>query len=106
MVHITLYKPPSHVISHSFITAKMTATPQDELFDKFMVLLFFIELNMLFFIIISGQRRQQNPAPSQPAPQLQPQPPPLRRRKLRIHGLYLGHFKERKEDATKHSWIN
>ena len=58
-------------IKHSFITAKMPATHQDELFDKFRVLLVFIELNLLCFIIISRQKRQQNPAPPQLAPQPQ-----------------------------------
>ena len=41
----------------------------------------FIELNMLFFIMISRHRRQRNPAPAQPGPPPQPQPPPRRRRK-------------------------
>ena len=43
-------RPSSHVTSHSFITAKMTATYQDEILR---VTWFFVELNMLFFIIIS-----------------------------------------------------
>ena len=59
----------------------MPATYQDELFDKLWVIWFFIELNMLFFIMISRERRQQNPPPTQPAPPPQPQPPPCRRRK-------------------------
>ena len=59
----------------------MTVTQQDKLFDKLRVLWFFINLNMLFFIVISRQRRQQNPAPAQPAPPPHPQPPPYRRRK-------------------------
>ena len=44
------------------------------------VFCFFIELNMLFFMI-SRQRGQQNPTPAQLAPQPQPQPPPKRMRK-------------------------
>ena len=58
----------------------MTATHQKELFDKLKVLWFFIELNMLLFFMISRHRKQQNPAPAQPAPPSQPQPPPRRRR--------------------------
>ena len=81
VIQITLYKPPAHVIKHSFITAKMPITNQDELFDKFRILLVFIELNLLVFIIISRQRRQQKRAPAQPVPQPQPQPPPRRRTK-------------------------
>ena len=55
----------------------MTATHQEELFDQLWVLWFFIELNMLLFIMVSRHRRQQNPALAQPAPQ----PPPCRRRR-------------------------
>ena len=44
----------------------MTATHQEELFDKLRVLWFFIELNILLFFMISRHRRQQNPdLPSQ-----------------------------------------
>ena len=59
---------PSHVILHSFITFKMSATDQDELFDNFTVLLVVFRLHLLFFINISRQRRQQNTAPAQTAP--------------------------------------
>ena len=59
----------------------MTNTHQEDLFAKLRVLWFFIELKMLFFIMISRQRRQQKPAPAQPAPPPQPQSPPRRRRK-------------------------
>ena len=65
---------------HSFLTARMTST-HEELFGKLRVLWFFIELNMLFVIMISRHRRQQNSAPTQSAPPPQPQPPPCRRRK-------------------------
>ena len=41
-------------------------------------LLFFIELNILLYMIISRHRRQQNPALAQP---VSPPPPPPRRRK-------------------------
>ena len=71
--------PSSLVRSHSCSTAKMTATHQEELFDKLRVLWFFIELNMLLFFMISRHRRQQNPSHAQPAPP--PQPPAHRRRK-------------------------
>ena len=37
------------MISHSFITVKITATNQDELFDKFRLLLVFIKLNICYF---------------------------------------------------------
>ena len=51
-------------MSHSFITAKMKVTHQDELFGKLRAVWFFIELNMLFLIMISkqrGQRRRRKP---------------------------------------------
>ena len=80
-IHITLYKPLSPGMSHSFHTAKMTATHQEELFNRLRVLWFFTELNMLLFFLISTYRRQQNPAPAQPAPAPQPQPPQCRRRR-------------------------
>ena len=59
----------------------MTATHQEELFDKLRVLWFFMELNMLLFFMISRHRRQQNPAPAQQASPPQPQSLPHRRRK-------------------------
>ena len=77
-IHITLYKPPSPVMCHSFHTSKMTATYQEQLLDPLRILLFFIELNMLLYIMISKHRRQQNPAPAQPT---SPSPPPPRRRR-------------------------
>ena len=64
---------------HSFHTSKMAGTHQEQLLDHLRVLLFFIELNMLLYIMISTLRRQQNPAHAQPASQ--PLPPPRRRRK-------------------------
>ena len=45
-IQITLYKSPPPGMCHSFHTAKMIATHQDELFDKLRVLWFFIELNI------------------------------------------------------------
>ena len=78
-IHITLYKPPSLVMSHSLHTSKLTGTHQEQLLDHLRVLLFFIKLNMLLFIMISRHRRQQNPAHAQPVSP--PPPPPRRRRK-------------------------
>ena len=77
-IHITLYKPPSPVMCHSF-THLMTGTHQEHLLDHLRVLLFFIELNILLYTIISRNRRQQNPAPAQPASP-SPPPPPRRRK--------------------------
>ena len=73
------YHPPSPVMCHSFHTSKMTGTHQEQLLDHLRFLLFFIELNMLLFIMISRHRRQQNPAQAQPASS--PPPPPRRRGK-------------------------
>ena len=57
----------------------MTGTHQDQLIDHLRVLLFFIELNLFLYVVITTHRRQPNPAPAQPAsPSL---PPPRRRRK-------------------------
>ena len=78
MIHITLYKPPSIVMCHSFHTSKMTGAHQEQLIDHLRVLLFFIELNLFLYVVISTHRRQQNPAPAQPA---SPSPPPPRRRR-------------------------
>ena len=39
-IHITLYKPPSHVTSHSFHSSKMTKTQQEQLMDQ--MRLFFV----------------------------------------------------------------
>ena len=64
---------------HSFHTSKMTGTHQEQLIDHLRVLLFFIELNILLYMIISRYRRQQNPAPAQPASS-SPPPPPRRRK--------------------------
>ena len=66
---------------HSFHASMMTGTHQEELFDRIRVLWFFIELNMLFFFIITRHRRQQNPAPAQPEPPPHPQPQPRRSRR-------------------------
>ena len=79
MNHITLYKPPSPVMCHSFNTSKMTGAHQEQLLDHLWVLLFFIELNILLYMMISRHRRQQNPAPAQP--ESSSPPPPPRRRK-------------------------
>ena len=80
-IHITLYKPPFPVMCHSFDTSKMTGTHQEQLIDHLRVLLFFIELNILLYMIISRHRRQQNSAPAQPASLSPPPPAPRRRRK-------------------------
>ena len=77
-IHIILYKPPSPVMCHSFHTLKMTGTHQEQLVDHLRVLLFFVELNLFFYVVVSTHRRQQNPVPAQPA---SPSPPPPRRRK-------------------------
>ena len=71
--------PPSPVICHSFHTSKMTGTHQEQLIDHLRVLLFFIELNLFLYVVISAHRRQQNPSPFQPASPSTP--PPRRRRK-------------------------
>ena len=52
-IHITLYKPPSPVIPHSLHTSRMTRTHQAQLIDHFRVLLFFIELNLFLYLVIS-----------------------------------------------------
>ena len=57
----------------------MTGTHQDQLIDHLRVLLFFIELNILLYMMISRHRRQQNPAHAQPASP-SPPPPPRRRK--------------------------
>ena len=62
---------------HSFHTSKMTGTHQEQLIDHLRFLLFFIELNILLYMIISRHRRQQNGAPAKPA---SPPPQPPRRR--------------------------
>ena len=56
-VHITLYKPPSPVICHSFHTSKMTGTHQEQLIDHLRVSLVFIEFNFLLYMICSRHRR-------------------------------------------------
>ena len=57
----------------------MTGTHQEQLIDHLRVLLFFIEFNILLYIMISRHKRQQNPAPAQ---SVSPSPlPPIRRRK-------------------------
>ena len=78
MIHITLYKHPSPVMCHSCHTSKMTRTHQEQLIDHLRVLLFFIELNLFLYVVISTHRRQHNPAPAQPA---SPSPPPPTKRR-------------------------
>ena len=80
-IHITLYKPSSPMICHSFHTSKLTGTHQEQLIDHLKVFLVFIEFNFLLYLIFSRHRRQQNPAPAQPASPSPPIPPPIRRRK-------------------------
>ena len=80
-IHITLYKPLSPVICHSFHTSKMTGTHQEQLIDHLRIFLVFIEFNFLLYLIFSRHRRQQNPAPAQPASPSSPPPAPRRRRK-------------------------
>ena len=63
---------------HSFYTSKMTGTHQEQLIDHLMVLLFFTELNLFLYLVITTHRRLPNPAPAQPA---SPSPPPPRRRR-------------------------
>ena len=56
----------------------MTGTHQEQLIDNLKVLLFFIELNLFLYVVITTHIRQLNPAPAQPA---SPSPPPPRRRR-------------------------
>ena len=42
---------------HSFHTSKMTGTHQEQLIDHLRVLLFFIELNLFLYVVISTHRR-------------------------------------------------
>ena len=77
-IHITLYKPPSPVICHSFHTSKMTGTHQEQLIDQLRIFLVFIEFNLLLYLICSRHRRQQNSAPAQPA---SPSPPTTQKEK-------------------------
>ena len=94
MIHITLYKPPSPVMCHSFHTSKMTGTHQEQLIDHLRVLLFFIELNLFLYVVISTHRRQHNPAPAQPASS---SPPPPRRRRKPQNPWVLPWILQRKE---------
>ena len=69
------------MICDSFPTSKMTETHQEQLVDHLRDFLFFIEFNLSLYLIFSRHRKQQNPAPAQPAsPSLQP-PAPIRRMK-------------------------
>ena len=79
-IHITLYKPTSLLMCHSFHTSKITGPHQEQLIDHLSVFLVFIEFNFLLYKIFSRHRRQQNPAPAQPA---SPSPPPLAPRRRR-----------------------
>ena len=63
-IHITLYKPPSPVMCHSFHTSKMTGTHQEQLIDHLRVFLVFIELNFLLYMIFSRHRRPAQAEPS------------------------------------------
>ena len=54
---------------------------QEQLIDHLRVSSVFIEFNFLLYLIFSRHRRQQNPAPAQPASPSPPPPPPRRRRK-------------------------
>ena len=80
-IGITLYKPPSPVMCHSFHTSKMTGTHKEQLIDHLRVFLVFIQFHLLLYLIFSRHRRQQNPAPAQPALPSPPPPPPRRKRK-------------------------
>ena len=62
---ISHYITPSPVMCHSYHTSKMTGTHQEQQLNHLRVLLFFIELNILLYMIISRHKRQQNPAPAQ-----------------------------------------
>ena len=98
--YITVYKPPSPVMCHLFHTSKMTGTHQEQLIDHLRVLLFFIELNLLFFVVITTHRRKPNPAPSQPA---SPSPPPPRRRRKLQNPWVLPWILQREERGC-YSW--
>ena len=104
-IHITLYKPPSTVICHSFHTSKMTGTHQEQLIDHLGVVLVFIESNFLLYFLFSRHRRQQNPAPAQPTSPSPPPPPPRRRRKPQ-NPWVLPWIIQRREVATEHSWTS
>ena len=99
---ITLYKPLSPVMCHSFHTSKMTGTYQEQLIDNLRVLLFFIELNVFFYLVIATHRRQPNPAPVQPASPSPQYPEGIHR----IHGSCPGYSRERRKVVTEHSWAN
>ena len=60
-IHITLDKPPSPVICHLFHTTKMTGTHKKQLIDHLRV--FLVLLSLIFYMIFSRHRRQQNPHP-------------------------------------------
>ena len=91
---------PSPVMCHSFHTSKMTGTQQEQLIDHLRVLLFFIELNLFFSVVITTHRRQPNPAPAQPA---SPSPHhPEGEGSHRIYGSCPGYCRERREVATEH----
>ena len=99
-IRITLYKPPPHVMCHSFHTSQMTGTHQEQLIDHLRVLLFFIELNLFLYVVISRHKRQQKPAPAQPA---SPSPHhPEGEGSHRIHGSCPGYCKERRGVTTEH----
>ena len=82
----------------------MTATHHRDFLYKLRV--FFIEFNILFFIMICRQRRthlKPGPAPAiQPAPQ--PQPAPRKRGIHQTPGSCPGYFKDKKRDPTATYW--
>ena len=47
---------------HSFHTLKMTGTHQEQLIDHLRVLLFFVELNILLYMMISRHRKTAEPS--------------------------------------------
>ena len=90
-IHITLYKPPSPVICHSFHTSKMTGTHQEQLIDHLRLFLVFIEFN--FYCTFQGtedSRTQHLPS------QHHPHPHHPEEGSHRVHGSCPGYCRERR----------
>ena len=76
-IHITLYKPPSPVMYHSFHTSKMTGTHQEQLIDHLRVYLVFIEFNFIVHDIFKTQKTAEPstcPASITPTPRRRRKP--------------------------------
>ena len=101
--YITVYKSPSPVMCHSFYTSKMTGTHQEQLIDSLRALLFFIELKLFLYVVITTHRRQPNPASAQPA---SPSPPPPRRRRKPQNPWVLPWILQREERGCYRTLLN